>query len=192
METSEPPLAILAALANPARCQIVRLLCDQPHTVSELCDLTGMKQPAVSKHLKVLDEAGIAKWDTTLYDGRMRVYEIRRKPFAELEAWLTQIRAAWNHGVPFTPLHRDTDKDDEDGEHNDGRRNSAYTTRGTPRIRKRYYWRKADQEAAERGDEEWLAKEEERLMRQRRAAMARAPKGRRYWGDDPRYRDLLS
>jgi hypothetical protein len=56
---------------------------------------------------------------------------------------------------------------------NEVTRDTPYTTRGTPRIRKRLYWRKEDAEAAERGDPEWWAKEIAKAERELRTAIAR-------------------
>ena len=128
---SSPPA--LDVLADPTRRLIIGLLAERPLTVSELCRLTGHKQPALSKHLRVLRDTGLVSPRRTLRDGRARVYELRREPLIEVETWLTNIRTAWNNGVHFTPISRD-----------DIVRRENFTTRGTPRLRNRLHWRAQD------------------------------------------------
>lgn len=129
---SSPPA--LDALADPTRRLIIELLAQRPLTVRELCHLTGHKQPALSKHLRVLRDTRLVSPRRTLRDGRARVYELRREPLMELEAWLTNIRTAWNNGVHFTPISHDDIM----------RPIERFTTRGTPRLRNRFQWRAKD------------------------------------------------
>ncbi len=80
------------ALADPTRRHILDLLRDRPRSVNELVDLLGTSQPLMSKHLKVLREAGLV---TVRQDAQRRWYEIRTEPLAELDAWLGTYRHLW-------------------------------------------------------------------------------------------------
>ena len=80
------------ALADPNREHIVELLRDGPLTVGELTRRLGIRQPQVSKHLKVLSEAAIVEVQP---QANRRIYTLRREPFQELEAWLHTFRRLW-------------------------------------------------------------------------------------------------
>jgi DNA-binding transcriptional ArsR family regulator len=162
MDSSRPPLAILSALASERRCEIVRLLRMRPRSVVTLCDRTGLSQPAVSKHLRVLRAAGLVEWAEMPGDRRMRIYRLQKSALVELEDWLATLVSARDREA-----RRATDTGAED------LRDTPYTTRGTPRIRKRFYWRKKDAEAAARGDPRWFEKELARAAKDRRPVLAR-------------------
>jgi DNA-binding transcriptional ArsR family regulator len=80
------------ALAEPSRLHIVELLRDSPLTVGEITRRLGLQQPQVSKHLKVLSEAGIVEVQP---QANRRIYKLRREPFQELESWLQSFRRTW-------------------------------------------------------------------------------------------------
>ena len=80
------------ALADPNREHIVELLRDGPLTVGELTRRLGIRQPQVSKHLKVLSEAAIVEVQP---QANRRIYRLRREPFQELETWLQSFRRLW-------------------------------------------------------------------------------------------------
>jgi DNA-binding transcriptional ArsR family regulator len=80
------------ALTEPNRFHIVELLRDGPLTVGEITERLGLQQPQVSKHLKVLSEAGIVEVQP---QANRRIYTLRREPFQELEAWLHSFRRLW-------------------------------------------------------------------------------------------------
>ncbi|MGH3025631.1 MAG: ArsR/SmtB family transcription factor [Gaiellaceae bacterium] len=164
MDSSRPPLAILSALASERRCEIVRLLRVRPRSVLALCDRTGLSQPAVSKHLRVLRDAGLVDWTEVPGDRRMRIYRIRKSALFELEDWLATLAPARGRDPRPAP---------DAAEDLRGLRDTPYTTRGTPRIRRRFYWRKKDAEAAASGDPRWLEKEVIRATKERRAVLAR-------------------
>jgi DNA-binding transcriptional ArsR family regulator len=71
---------------------MVELLRGRPRPVGELVKLTGLSQPGTSKHLRVLRDAGLV---TARVDAQRRVYELRTKPLAELDAWLAPYRRMW-------------------------------------------------------------------------------------------------
>jgi DNA-binding transcriptional ArsR family regulator len=80
------------ALTEPHRLHIVELLRDGPLTVGEITRRLGLQQPLVSKHLKVLSEAGIVEVQPR---ANRRIYKLRRGPFQELESWLHSFRHLW-------------------------------------------------------------------------------------------------
>ncbi len=68
------------------------LLRERPRLVGELVDLLQMTQPGVSKHLRVLREAGLVR---VRQDAQRRWYELRSEPLAEIDAWLEPYRQQW-------------------------------------------------------------------------------------------------
>src|SRR5437588_4607204 len=80
------------ALADHNRAHIVELLRDGPLTEGELTRRLGIRQPQVSKHLKVLSEAAIVEVQP---QANRRIYRLRHEPFQELEAWLQSFRRLW-------------------------------------------------------------------------------------------------
>ena len=80
---------IYDAIADPTRRHILDLLRERPRIVSELVDALDITQPGVSKHLRVLREAGLV---TVRQDAQRRWYELRPEPLAELDAWLESYR----------------------------------------------------------------------------------------------------
>jgi DNA-binding transcriptional ArsR family regulator len=82
----------LRALAEPNRLQIVELLLDGPQPVGEMVDRLGLRQPQVSKHLRVLSEAGLVD---VRVDAQRRIYALRPAPLQELEVWLERYRRLW-------------------------------------------------------------------------------------------------
>ena len=85
-------MATLRALAEPNRLQIVELLRDGPRAVGEMVDRLGLSQPQVSKHLRVLNDAGMVD---VRVDAQRRVYSLRPKPLQELELWIEKYRRLW-------------------------------------------------------------------------------------------------
>jgi DNA-binding transcriptional ArsR family regulator len=85
-------LETFRALAEPNRLQIVELLLGGPRPVGDLVDQLGLRQPQVSKHLRVLSEAGLVD---VRVDAQRRIYALRPAPLQELEAWLDRYRRIW-------------------------------------------------------------------------------------------------
>lgn len=82
----------LRALAEPSRFQIVELLRDGPRPVGDMVDRLGLRQPQVSKHLRVLSDAGLVD---VRVDAQRRIYALRPEPLQELEVWLERYRRIW-------------------------------------------------------------------------------------------------
>lgn len=81
-----------AALVEPNRRRILDAVRDRPQTVNMLVDLLGLSQPAVSKHLKVLREAGLV---VVRPDGQRRWYKLKPRPLIEVDEWLRPYRQFW-------------------------------------------------------------------------------------------------
>ncbi|MBB6671301.1 ArsR/SmtB family transcription factor [Cohnella nanjingensis] len=82
----------LSALAEPNRLHIVELLRDGPRPVGEIADRLQLHQPQVSKHLRVLSDAGLVEVKPI---AQMRIYKLRPQPFNELDDWLQSFRRIW-------------------------------------------------------------------------------------------------
>ena len=80
------------ALAEPNRFQIVELLRGGPRPVGDMVDRLRLRQPQVSKHLRVLSEAGLVD---VRVDAQRRIYALRPAPLQELEVWLERYRRIW-------------------------------------------------------------------------------------------------
>ncbi len=85
-------LVIFSALAEPSRFQIVELLRVRPRPVGELSETLHIRQPQVSKHLKVLADAGIVEMRP---HANQRIYELSPKKFQEIDTWLNNYRKLW-------------------------------------------------------------------------------------------------
>jgi DNA-binding transcriptional ArsR family regulator len=83
---------IFSALAEPNRFHIVELLRDKPRPVGELADRLHIRQPQVSKHLKVLADAGIVEVHP---QANQRIYELSPNKFQEIDRWLEKYRKLW-------------------------------------------------------------------------------------------------
>jgi DNA-binding transcriptional ArsR family regulator len=91
-----------AALAEPSRRRILDLLRGGERPVGELVDRLRISQPGVSKHLRVLREAGLVE---VRPDGRRRLYALRAAPLAEVYDWLTPYRDHWSRRLDALERH---------------------------------------------------------------------------------------
>jgi len=80
---------VLAALADPVRREIVELLADGDLGSGEIAGRFPVSRPAVSRHLRVLREAGLVRSEVR---GQQRVYALERSAFVELDRWLERFR----------------------------------------------------------------------------------------------------
>jgi DNA-binding transcriptional ArsR family regulator len=97
-------LAALQVLAEPRRLAILELLRDGEQAVGELVESLSLSQPAVSKHLRVLRDAGLVE---ARVDAQRRVYKIRPEPLADLDDWLTSYRKLWTTHLERLEDHLD-------------------------------------------------------------------------------------
>jgi DNA-binding transcriptional ArsR family regulator len=82
-----------AALGQPSRFRIVELLRSGPRAVNDIGDRLQLTQPQVSKHLRVLKEAGLVDVEAR---AQQRVYELRPQPLRRLHDWLERYRQVWD------------------------------------------------------------------------------------------------
>jgi DNA-binding transcriptional ArsR family regulator len=92
------------ALADPARRRILELLRQRERSVNELVERLRLSQPGVSKHLRVLREAGLVR---VRPDGQRRWYGLRAEPLAELDEWLAPYREFWSGRLDALERHLD-------------------------------------------------------------------------------------
>ncbi len=99
---------IFEALADPTRRRILDLLRTDEHPVGELVDALGMSQPAVSRHLRLLREAGLV---AARVDAQRRLYRLRPESLRELDAWLEPYRLLWSGRLDELESHLDEMED---------------------------------------------------------------------------------
>lgn len=85
-------LAVLDVIAEPTRRRILDVVREGERSVGQLVEELGMHQPGVSRHLRVLRDAGLVE---VRQDAQRRLYRLRPEPLMELDAWLEPYRAEW-------------------------------------------------------------------------------------------------
>jgi len=91
-------------IAEPNRRAILSLLASSDRSVNEIERQLRMSQPSVSKHLRVLRDAGFVE---ARVDAQRRVYRIRPEPLMEVDAWLATFRRFWSTHVDALERHLD-------------------------------------------------------------------------------------
>src|SRR5215471_9352669 len=91
-------------LAEPRRREILDLLLEQPRSVGELVEQTGLSQPGTSKHLRVLREAGYVRVEK---DAQRRVYALNAQALSDLIAWVEPYRRAMASQLDALERHLD-------------------------------------------------------------------------------------
>lgn len=81
------------AVAEPRRRQLLGLLAQGERSVNELVDAIDLRQPLVSKHLRVLREVGLVE---VREKGRQRLYRLNGRPLQEIHAWVSSFEEMWN------------------------------------------------------------------------------------------------
>jgi DNA-binding transcriptional ArsR family regulator len=97
-------VSAFAAVSEPLRREILELLRQRERPVGELVDHLRISQPGVSKHLRVLREAGLVR---VRRDGRRRWYGLEAEPLAELDEWLAPYRDHWGGRLDALERHLD-------------------------------------------------------------------------------------
>jgi len=109
-------LGVLDAITDPTRRRILDAVRETECSVNDLVERVGMHQPGVSRHLKVLRDAGLVE---VRRDAQRRIYRLRAEPLMELDAWLEPYRAEWagrldslerhlqRTSTPITPTAKD-------------------------------------------------------------------------------------
>ena len=96
--------SVFEIIAEPNRRAILSLLVLSEQSVGEIERQLGMSQPAVSKHLRVLREAGFVE---ATVDAQRRLYRLKPEPLREIDAWLAPFRRFWNAHVDALERHLD-------------------------------------------------------------------------------------
>jgi DNA-binding transcriptional ArsR family regulator len=96
--------SVFAIIADPSRRAILGLLADSERSVGEIEKRLRLPQPTVSKHLRVLRDAGFVD---ARVDAQRRLYRLRPEPLMELDAWLAPFRRFWSAHVDALERHLD-------------------------------------------------------------------------------------
>ena len=97
-------VAVFEVVAEPTRRRILDLLREAERPVGELVDTLGVSQPRISKHLRVLRDAGLVE---ARVDAQRRLYRVRSEPLREVDAWLAPYRAMWGSSLDALERHLD-------------------------------------------------------------------------------------
>jgi DNA-binding transcriptional ArsR family regulator len=93
---------VFEALAQDSRRRILDLIATAERPVGELVAELGLSQPAVSKHLRVLRQAGLVQ---ARVDGQRRLYRVRAEPLREVDEWLSPYRRMWAQSLDALERH---------------------------------------------------------------------------------------
>jgi DNA-binding transcriptional ArsR family regulator len=102
---SDPLERVMSALADPTRRRVVQLLGERPHRAGELADASGVSAPAMSRHLRILLEAGVVTDERVAADARVRVFTLRPDSLVAVRAWLDQVQAHWSEQLHSFKRH---------------------------------------------------------------------------------------
>ncbi|MGB0022447.1 MAG: metalloregulator ArsR/SmtB family transcription factor [Candidatus Sulfotelmatobacter sp.] len=119
--------SVFEIIAEPNRRAILSLLVSSEQSVGEIERQLRMSQPMVSKHLRVLREAGFVE---STVDAQRRLYRLKPEPFQEVDSWLAQFRRFWS--VHVDALERHLDRMDQSPPTK--RKTKEKTTRPKPRT----------------------------------------------------------
>src|SRR5215470_16781349 len=97
-------MSVFEVIAEPNRRAILSLLVSAQQSVGEIERQLGMPQPTVSKHLRVLREAGFVEFTV---DAQRRLYRLRPEPLQKVDAWLAQFRQFWSGQLDALERHLD-------------------------------------------------------------------------------------
>jgi DNA-binding transcriptional ArsR family regulator len=101
--------SVFEIIAEPNRRAILSLLVSSEQSVGEIERQLRMSQPAVSKHLRVLRDAGFVE---STVDAQRRLYRLKPEPLQEMDAWLAQFRRFWSAHVDALERHLDRMNDE--------------------------------------------------------------------------------
>ena len=129
--------SVFEIIAEPNRRAILSLLVSSQHSVGEIERQLRMPQPTVSKHLRVLRDAGFVE---STVDAQRRLYRLKPEPFQQVDAWLAQFRRFWSAHIDALERHLDRmnqdrmDQDRMDQSTPTKRKTQEKTTRPKPRT----------------------------------------------------------
>jgi DNA-binding transcriptional ArsR family regulator len=96
---------LYSALADPTRRRVLELLSERPRRAGELASAAKTSPPVMSRHLRILLEAGFVADERVPDDARARVFRLRREPIGDVQAWLDQLEAHWNEQLRSFKRH---------------------------------------------------------------------------------------
>lgn len=102
-------MSVFDVLAEPNRRRILDLLGNAEQPVGELVGRLELSQPAVSKHLRILRDAGLVEVRS---DAQRRLYRVRPEPLRAIDQWLTPYRRMWSERLDDLELHLETMPDE--------------------------------------------------------------------------------
>lgn len=108
--------SVFEVIAEPNRRAILSLLASSERSVGEIEDKLGMPQTTVSKHLRVLRDAGIVEAQV---DAQRRLYRVKPESLRDLDIWLAPFRELWNSHVDALERHLDRMEIEESKKEND-------------------------------------------------------------------------
>jgi len=122
--------SVFEIIAEPNRRAILTLLGSSEQSVGEIERQLRMPQPTVSKHLRVLREAGFVE---STVDAQRRLYRLKPEPLQEIDAWLAQFRRFWSAHVDALERHLDRMDRQKDASSMRAKKKTTKTTRPKPR-----------------------------------------------------------
>lgn len=96
-------------MADPTRTEILDAVATRPRTVNEIVTLFDISQPAISRHLRVLREAGLVSVQP---QGQNRVYRLEPRPLQQVDRWLDRYRRLWTGRLDALERHMDAHPND--------------------------------------------------------------------------------
>ena len=128
MEYIQRVESLFEIIAEPNRRAILSLLVSSEQSVGEIERQLRMSQPTVSKHLRVLRDAGFVE---SSVDAQRRLYRLKPEPLRELDVWLAQFRRFWSAHVDALERHLDRMNNDQS---TPAKKNKERTARRKPRT----------------------------------------------------------
>lgn len=106
MRAEDPRLdRALAALGDPTRRAVIRLLARGPQRAGELAAALAMSPPTLSRHLRVLRRSGLIADDEPEHDARVRLYRVQPEAFAPVQDWLQDLESFWGDQLQAFKAH---------------------------------------------------------------------------------------
>ena len=96
---------LFSVLADPTRRVVLELLSKGPRRAGELAAAAKTSPPVMSRHLRILLEAGFVADERVPDDARARVFRLRREPIGDVQAWLDQLEAHWDEQLASFKRH---------------------------------------------------------------------------------------
>jgi DNA-binding transcriptional ArsR family regulator len=100
---------LLGVLTDPTRRAVMQLLSGGPRRAGEIADSAGVSRPVMSRHLRVMLQAGVVGDERDPADARLRIFSLRPDSVAGLQAWLDQLTAHWDEQLRSFQKHVETE-----------------------------------------------------------------------------------